>query len=85
MTLYQWFPKWKAYIVAIIIFSLFAALVGETIFQWLGIYKLLKWRHIYSVPPYILLGVFVKAILQKLNTIETRSNGKEQHPCLNKG
>lgn len=77
MMLYQWFPKWKTYIVGMIIFSLFAAFVGETIFQWLGIYKLLKWKHIYSVLPYILLGVFVKAILQKLKTIERISKSKE--------
>jgi hypothetical protein len=76
MMLYQWFPKWKSYLLAIIIFSLFAAFVGEQIFQWLGIYKLLKWKHIYSIPPYILLGIFVKVILQKLKTIETLSKGK---------
>ncbi|MFB3166880.1 CBO0543 family protein [Neobacillus sp. 179-C4.2 HS] len=76
MMLYQWFPKWKSYLVAIIIFSLFSAFVGEKIFQWLGIYKLLKWKHIYSIPPYILLGIFVKVILQKLKTIETLSKGK---------
>jgi hypothetical protein len=77
MMLYQWFPKWKAYILGLIIFSLFAAFIGEQIFQWLGIYELLKWKHIYSVPPYILLGVFVKVMLQKLKTIETISRGKE--------
>jgi hypothetical protein len=76
MMLYQWFPKWKSYLVGIIIFSLFAAFVGERIFEWLGIYKLLKWKHIYSIPPYILLGIFVKVILQKLKTIEALSKGK---------
>ncbi|MCQ6277250.1 hypothetical protein JMM81_20455 [Bacillus sp. V3B] len=77
MMIYQWFPKWKTYIVGIIIFALFSAFVGETIFQWLGIYVMLKWKHIYSIPGYVLLGIFVKVVLQKFKTIEAVSKSKE--------
>ncbi|MEH6949621.1 CBO0543 family protein [Bacillus sp. JJ634] len=77
MMIYQWFPKWKTYILGTMIFALFAAFIGETIFQWLGIYVMLKWKHIYSVLGYILLGIFVKVILKKLKTIEAISKSKE--------
>ena len=70
MMIYQWFPKWQKYILAIIVFAFFASFVGESIFKWLGIYKVLKWEHIYSVPFYIMIGVFVKIVLQKLISIE---------------
>lgn len=77
MIIYQWFPKWKTYILGIIIFALFSAFVGENIFQWLGIYVMLKWKHIYSIPGYVLLGIFVKVVLQKFKTIEVISKSKE--------
>jgi hypothetical protein len=77
MMIYQWFPKWGTYILGIIIFALFSAFVGETIFQWLGIYVMLKWKHIYSIPGYVLLGIFVKVVLQKFKTIEVISKSKE--------
>lgn len=70
MMIYQWFPKWQKYILAIIVFAFFASFVGESIFKWLGIYKVLKWEHIYSVPFYIIIGVFVKMVLQKFISIE---------------
>ena len=77
MMIYQWFPKWKTYILGTMIFALFAAFVAETIFQWLDIYIMLKWKHIYSVPGYVLLGIFVKVVMQRFKTIEAISNNKE--------
>lgn len=73
MMIYQRFAKWKIYILTMILFALFSAFVGETIFQWLGIYVLLKWKHIYSIPGYIVLGLFVKAVIQKLHSLEAQS------------
>ena len=77
MMIYQWFPKWKTYILGTMIFALLAAFIGETVFQWLGIYVMLKWEHIYSVLGYILLGIFVKIILKKFKTIEAIFKSKE--------
>jgi hypothetical protein len=72
MMIYQWFSKWQKYILATIVFAFFASFVGEGIFKWLGIYKVLKWEHIYSVPFYILIGIFVKIVLQKFISIEKK-------------
>lgn len=74
MMFYQWFPRWKTYLLVILLFSLFAAFIGETIFQLLGIYKLLNWSHVYSVPGYFLLGLFTKSLVQKFKSIEEKSN-----------
>jgi len=73
MMMYQWFTEWKVYILAIIIFAFFPAFVGEIMFQRLGIYVLLKWKHIYSVPGYILLGLFIKAVMQKFHSLEVQA------------
>ncbi|MFV2049648.1 CBO0543 family protein [Metabacillus sp. YM-086] len=74
MVIYQYFPKWKSYILGQIFFAFFAAYIGGNIYQWLGIYKILKWKHIHSVPIYILMGIAVKWILNKLKEIETSRN-----------
>jgi hypothetical protein len=75
--IYQRFPTWKKYIIAAITYAFFASYIGENIFQWMGIYKINKWNHLYSVPFYILIGIFVKVVLQKINSIESHSKGKE--------
>ncbi|MCQ6281064.1 CBO0543 family protein [Bacillus sp. EB600] len=75
--IYQRYSTWKKYIIATIIYAFFASYIGENIFQWLGIYKIKKWNHLYSVPLYILIGIFVKAVLQKFNSIESHFKNKE--------
>jgi hypothetical protein len=77
MMIYQRFPKWKTYLFAALIYAVFSAYIAEPIFQWLGIYVMIKWEHSYSVPAYVLLGIFIKILLQKFKTIEYISKSKE--------
>jgi hypothetical protein len=74
MLIYQWFQKWKSYIYAHIVFAFFGAYIGGNIFQWLGIYELLKWKHIYSVPIYFIMGIFIKWLVLKLNRIQNNTD-----------
>ncbi|MGO4889936.1 CBO0543 family protein [Anaerobacillus sp. MEB173] len=71
MLIYQWFAKWKSYVYAHIIFAFFAAFVGENIYEWLGLYELTNWQHIFSVPFYFLIGLFIKWFVNKIMEIET--------------
>jgi hypothetical protein len=68
---YQWWIM-----ILILILPFFRFLCGESIFTWLRIYKVLKWEHIYSVPFYILIGIFVKVVLKKFISIETKSRNE---------
>lgn len=77
MMIYQWFSKWKTYLLGVLLFALFVSFVAEPIFHWLGIYMLLNWKYIYSVPGYVLLGVFVKVVMRRFKEIEDISNSKE--------
>ncbi|QOR68019.1 hypothetical protein IM538_07770 [Cytobacillus suaedae] len=72
MMIYQYFPKWKVYSLAMILFGFFGAYVGGNLYEWLGIYKIYHWKHIYSVPIYFLIGVFVKYVMNKLTSIENK-------------
>ncbi|MBM6618714.1 CBO0543 family protein [Bacillus suaedaesalsae] len=73
MLIYQTFRTWKSFVIAMTLFSAVASFIAEPIFIWLDIYLPNKWEHWYSFPCYILLGLFVKAVLQILLRIERRN------------
>ncbi|WP_152640146.1 CBO0543 family protein [Virgibacillus necropolis] len=66
MLLYQYFRAWKSYLVVLTLLSLFAIFVSEPIFSELDIYTLLRWKYWYSFPIYILMGIFVKGLVDKI-------------------
>lgn len=72
MFIYQYFTKWKPYLIASTIIAALFAFVGEPIFIFLDIYQMLNWRHIYSFPIYILLAVIFKLVLIPIITIQKR-------------
>jgi hypothetical protein len=37
--------------------------VGESLFEWIGVYKKYTWKHVYSFPIYIALAFFVRFLV----------------------
>jgi hypothetical protein len=66
MLIFQYFSKWKTFIVAVFIMSAAFSFILEPLGEWMNIYKELKWKSIYSFPVYILLGIFVKWFVEKI-------------------
>ncbi|WP_430787607.1 CBO0543 family protein [Virgibacillus flavescens] len=66
MLLYQFFHIWKHYLIALLVLSVFATFVVESVFVRMDIYLLLKWKHWYSSPFYFLIGALVKYSVDKL-------------------
>ena len=60
MFLYQYFPKWKGFIIANTIMALLFSFFFEPLTVWLGIYRIENWRYIYSLPIYIAKAAFIK-------------------------
>ncbi|MCM3664943.1 hypothetical protein M3204_11040 [Mesobacillus subterraneus] len=60
----------KKFILATAILSLFLAFIAEPSMVYLGIYKELTWKHIYSFPIYWLLGLSCWAIIKKFKSYE---------------
>jgi hypothetical protein len=73
MLLYQWFPRWKSYLRIHVLFAFLAAYVGGFIYEWLGIYKILNWKHAYSVLIYFLIAIFVKFVVQTIIKIKMKN------------
>ena len=66
MLLYQYFSKWKPYLITLFLLCLFAVFVAEPFFVLLNMYIKLNWEYWYSGPIYILIGIIVKVVVDRL-------------------
>ncbi|WP_080875235.1 CBO0543 family protein [Oceanobacillus timonensis] len=66
MLIYQYFPSWKSFSIAVTINAFIFAFILEPTLVWLQIYETYHWKHIYSVLPYILIAVVFKFVVNKL-------------------
>lgn len=66
MAVYQYFPRWKSYLIFSLLLALFISFIGEPIFVLLGIYEKLVWKYWYSLPTYFCISIFVKWLTDKL-------------------
>lgn len=69
MLVYQRYTKWSSFLVANTILAFVFAFIGENILEWMEFYIPLKWKHIYSVPGYIVMAVFSKWFINKIKSI----------------
>jgi hypothetical protein len=66
MLLYQYFKTWKSYCIGLVCMSVVYAFIGEPFCNWIMIVVYIKWKYIYSVVYYIVVGITIKAIVQDL-------------------
>ena len=67
MLIYQYFPRWKEFIIIHIILAALYSFVGEPfLINVLKIYLLLNWKSIYSFPIYLLLAIITRILIQYL-------------------
>ncbi len=66
MILYQKFPAWGKFLLVCTIASAVMSFICEPFAVYIGMYKLLTWRYIYSFPLYIVLYAAIKFITEKM-------------------
>ncbi|WP_367756149.1 CBO0543 family protein [Ammoniphilus sp. 3BR4] len=66
MLTYQYFSRWKAFLWVHILLACMFTFVLEPILVWSDIYKMNKWKHIYSFPIYFTLPVIMKWFIEKI-------------------
>lgn len=71
MLLHQFFKNWKSFSMGLLFLALSFAYIGEPISQFLGVYKLFKWKFTYSFFYYIINGFAIRVIIQKVNNQST--------------
>lgn len=66
MLIYQYFRTWRSFAIAHVIIALVFAFILEPLLVWLDVYQLINWKHIYSVPGYFLLAIFLRWFMGRL-------------------
>ena len=74
MLVYQLFQHWKSYIFALAIVAAVASFVVEPLFVWMGIYKVISWKHIYSFFAYFIMGIIMKFLVRKIIDKQVKAN-----------
>lgn len=69
MLIYQCFSTWRSYIKAMLMMAIVFSFVAEPALSYLGMYKVLKWQYYYSLPLYLLIGISLRWIVEKILTI----------------
>lgn len=72
MLIYQYCPRWKSYCRALILSAAAWSFICEPVLEWLGIYHPYAWKHYYSFPIYIAIGLLIKALVQFLLNHQVR-------------
>jgi hypothetical protein len=66
MLIYQYFPRWKPFLIAELVAGGLLAFVGEPLAEWMGIYSVLHWQHIWSFPLYVMKAVVGKLLIESI-------------------
>ncbi|WP_430540020.1 CBO0543 family protein [Neobacillus drentensis] len=64
---YQYFSKWKPYLVATVIMSVIICFIGIPIFVFWGLYKLEDWNYFYSFLVTLLMFIMMKMMVDFVN------------------
>lgn len=70
MMVYQYFRQWKTFLIAAAVNAIIFPFILEPLLVWLQIYKLYKWKYIYSVVPYFIIAVVLKWIINKIKSTD---------------
>ena len=68
--IYQYFPRWKSFVITNIILSLVFSFILEPILVWMNLYYLVTWKYIYSVPVYLFTAIVLKWFIEKIKLIQ---------------
>lgn len=64
MLLYQFFPAWNEFIIALVITAVIYTWVAEPLMVFLNLYQLYYWKYWYSFPIYIAMGIGLRLLLE---------------------
>jgi len=75
MLLYQYFSEWKSFTTATALAAAVLSFIGENLLELTGIYLLFKWKNIYSLPVYVVIGILLRGLLKTL--LKTEDEARE--------
>jgi hypothetical protein len=75
MLVYQYFPAWKQFAIAITVTAVLFTLAAEPALVGLGLYVPLHWKFYYGLPIYVVIGILLKWFVAQLFRLAGRRAG----------
>ncbi len=72
MLVYQYFTKWKPFLIVMTVTAFIFAFILEPLLIWLQIYEIYKWSFYISFPIYIAIAAFFKWLIEKMKQVQER-------------
>ncbi|NPV89891.1 MAG: hypothetical protein HPY50_03835 [Firmicutes bacterium] len=82
MLLYQRFPRWRPFTVALLAASAALAFIFQPIMKAIGMYELIRWSYVYSFLIYVSVGLVLKWVTEKFPGSEAAIEKIEERPFL---
>lgn len=73
MLVYQYFVRWRSYIIVNIVMAAVMAFIYEPISIGIGIYSMLNWEYVYSFPLYVVKAALIKRFVEAIARKQRRS------------
>lgn len=78
MFVYQKFgSSWKRFIIAMAVTSALYSFGGESFLQWIDVYEMRGWKHYYSFPIYLAIGILVKWMVESLKVRQRQAGARQ--------
>lgn len=79
MLVYQYCRSWRSFLMTNTIMAVIFVAVCEPVSVWLGLYKLIHWKYIYSFPLYILKVALIKWLLEAVTRKQDSHTSAQQN------
>lgn len=66
MSLYQYYPTWKGFIIASLVMSAVLAFIAEPLLILMNLYEVITWKFIYSYPVYLSAALISKWLVCRI-------------------
>ncbi|HEU5138435.1 MAG TPA: CBO0543 family protein [Bacillales bacterium] len=77
MLIYQYCRSWRTYVFIAILFAIYASFISEPFFVKLNMYTIIHWKHFYSAPIYVAVGIIVRGVANMVEWIEQKARENE--------
>ncbi len=76
MIVYQFFPKWKGFLIASTVVAATFSFIAEPLLVWMKLYMLNTWKYYYSFPIYIAMAVVGKLMVNVFKAAQQKARGQ---------
>ena len=73
---FQYFRTRRSFIWAVLAVTAIICFVIEPILVWMGLYQLIKWKHVFNYPIYAVMAIVIRELILKITDINEKHKNK---------